>query len=114
MGLWRDLSCPYADGKTLDKIYRKMAKEDIETILDKWSKRVTQVAFSDDYHQLELFYEEAIFLVSSYSRKMLTYSSYAQGTGNERIFSIAHEVAQQYIDELCIELDKVYWRKVSK
>lgn len=113
MGFWKDLACPYADGKTLDKIYRKMAKEDIEDILTAWKVRCRALP-NDDYHQLELYYEEAITLVNNYSRKMLAFASYASGTGNERVFSIAHEVAQQYMDELCIQLDKVYWRKVSK
>lgn len=111
MGMWRDLACPYADGKTLDKIYRKMALEDINQILAEWSIRAVP---REDYQQLELYYEEAIFLVTAYSRKMLRYSSYAQNTGNARVFSIAHEVAQQYVDELCIELGKIYWRKVTK
>lgn len=88
---WAQLSYAHVGGKTLDKIYQQMAKEDIERYITRLNKMGKYGIY---------YFEEVIWFLDTYSKKMIKYADIARATQNERMFIIAYDVAQECLKEM--------------
>ena len=88
---WARLSYTHISGKTLDKIYQQMAKEDI----DRYVTRLNNIGKYGIY-----YFEEIIWFLDNYSKKMMRFADIARATHDERMFIVAYDVAQECLKEM--------------